>query len=273
MSYHFCIESTGEEYYELEGYTQIDVENALSSDFSDLFAELCGDVSAHNLVKGDLFCLGDIDEVYDIIHSRFKDEVVKVYCDDTIVASYPLAILYEDLADNYIGSENGDIHTCGIWTSQLQNFIDKAEWMVALYSNKHGIIDDIKNWPVPIKNSDNTCWFLDSYELTPIMWFGIKGEDNLKIWTLSNDCLPAMVPEEDGMGSYGGQMRIDGFELNYLELYDKYGNSDWYFGACGNEGANFKKVIEECPIDLLSIYKEENGYELIKQYCLNLQGC
>lgn len=123
-------------------------------------------------------------------------------------------------------------------------------------------------WPLPIVVNDKVKWEKDGEKYYPIMWFG-SSDEIVEEWTLGNDGMTSIVSAEDGLGSYGGQMNINGFEINYGDLFGD--NCFWYFGACRNEGADFHKVIETCPIDLLSIYSNKNGDDVIEKYCIDFQ--
>lgn len=270
MNYHFYIESTNQTIKGLKEYSALEIENSLSGEFSELFSDLCGEIPAHNKIEGESFCNDDIKQVYDVIDEKYKEELVVVYDDnEKEVARYLLTEIFKSLAENYIGSESGDIQICSIWTSQLQNFIDASKWHIALQSGNDNKIDP-RSWPIPEIEGSDIYWTEDGKFYKPIMWFGVSDTEILDSWTLTDEGIYALVPEEEGMGSYGRQMNIDGFEINYGSLFD--GNGSWYFGACGESGADFEKVIESCPVDLLSIYENENGMEVLSLYCLKLQG-
>lgn len=74
------------------------------------------------------------------------------------------------------------------------------------------------------------------------------------------------------MGAYGAQMRIDGFELNYPLLFDDGSVESWYFASLGEEGADFSKLLTECPINLKELFETKNGNEQVANYCYRLQS-
>ena len=67
------------------------------------------------------------------------------------------------------------------------------------------------------------------------------------------DGMEAIFLGNDNTLSFG--LRIQGFEINYDLLWEGY--TGWYFYSCGNEGADFTKVIDTCPISMTDVYKKK----------------
>jgi len=271
--YHIIIKEKNKEWI-LEDIKDLNHEHIKAMISEELANELasfiCSNNPSYEKAIGAGFSWDDMEEINAIIEDVYRDSHVDVLNDnDEVVASYSLLDLYKVIIADYLASENGDIEICHLWSAQLENYINLSRWQVALKSNDGGILYESKDWPMPSKREE--CkWIRNGQEYTPIMWFGPVGDEILEEWVVQNEGIAAIVSEEDGMGSYGGQMRIQGYEINYLHFFED--NGSWYFGACGEAGADFHKVVESCPIDLLSIYTNKNGNELVLKYFLKLQG-
>ena len=269
---YFIIDGCTERYEEVV-YSLEDIQNVLiERGIQDFLANLCGKNPAIDKVVGEDFDEGDILLIKDYIDKEYSDKKVRVYdIDDREIESYPLNDLYNALIDWYIDAENGEIEICSLWCSQLQNFIDKGKWHIALRAEDGTIIKAPHDWPLPIKTEEGkTVWMKDGIEYHPLMWYGLSNEPILSDWIMRKDGkngMIAIIPTEDGMGNYGSQMRIRGFEINYDLLYG--GMTSWYFGACGNEGADFSKVIETCPMDFEEMYSGKG--DLISDYCESIK--
>ena len=247
------------------------VVNAISEEFYDIFYEILKETPSYKKAKGNNFIWEDIYDVYKVCEEKFERENIEVYNKKGELSNiYSLSKVYKILIEDYVTDENGDIAICSLWSNQLNNFIKEGCWNVALMSNDGDYIKDIKDWPARNISGNHSIWERKGKTYKPIMWYGIKNKEILNEWIVENEGLQSLVPEEHGMGGYGGQMRINGLEINYMHLFTENDGS-WYFGACGEEGADFHKVIETCPIDLPSLYSNKNGDIIIEDYCVNLQ--
>lgn len=191
---------------------------------------------------------------------------------DNVVGNFPLQPILSELCENYYADENGCVQAGHIWSAQLQTFINKGEWLIGFRDEEGIIVTDLEASGKPtVSENGETEWMDGAKNYVPILWYGIKGKPISEMWKVENDSFPAIVPIENGMGAYGGQMQIDGFEINYPSLFDDGSVESWYFGCGGNEGANFSKVLNECPIDLHELLERQNGNEQVAEYCLKLQ--
>lgn len=191
---------------------------------------------------------------------------------DIVIGSFPVQPILNDLCESYYADENGWVQAGEIWSVQLQAFINQGEWIAALRDEDGNVITDLEAWPKPIVSADEGAeWKVGVKKCTPILWYGLKGNPISEIWMVGRDTFPAIVTEENGMGTYGGQMQIDGFEINYPLLFDDGSVESWYFGCGGMEGADFSKLLDECPINLHELFKRHNGNEQVAHYCYKLQ--
>lgn len=189
------------------------------------------------------------------------------------VKSFLLQTVLKELCENYYAGENGCLQAGRIWSAQLGSFIEQGKWMVALESEDGKTIVDLDAWPNPIIIGEGRVeWKKGEDSYTPILWYGIEDQPISDIWTIRNNTFPAIVPEKYGMGAYGAQMRIDGFELNYPLLFDDGSVESWYFASLGEEGADFSKLLTECPINLKEFFETKNGNEQVANYCYRLQS-
>ena len=270
--YHIIIREKDEEWIlkEIEDSNYETVKEAISNELAcELASSICSNNPLYKKAVGAGFSWDDMDGLNAMIDNVYRESHVDVLnVNSEVVASYSLLNLYKEITEDYLASENGDIEICQLWSAQLENFINLSRWQVALKSSDGRFLYESKDWPEPSLENKGK-WILDGKTYTPIMWFGIEGDEILEEWIIQNEGITAIVSEDDGMGGYGGQMRIQGYEINYLHFFE--GNGSWYFGACGESGADFHKVIESCPIDLLSIYTKKNGAELVLKYLLKLQ--
>ena len=214
-----------------------------------------------------------VDDIKEYVDNTDSDKVVALYdINDSEIETFPLKQVLKDLCERYYADENGNIQAGRIWSTQLQTFIEQAEWIVALQSEKGKIITDLKAWPKPfVTENGGKEWKDQENTYTPILWYGIKDSQNSEKWTIGNDSFPAIVTTENGMGEYGSQMQIDGFELNYPLLFDNGSIESWYFGSFGAEGADFSKLLNECPINLHELIEMHDGKGQIANYCYKLQ--
>lgn len=258
----------GDKTYEIDDFSEDVVYEVLVENFFTI--DIFDEIPATKKIVCNNFVWDDLNEVYNLIDTKYKGIFVKVFNEEGVeVACYELTSLYKDYAYNNSIEENGDIIVCSLWSDQLENFIEGAEWRVALESSDGILLADVEDWPNPIIENLEIRWIKDGVEYKPKLWYGISDTQISDIWVLQNDKLPALVPVEHGLGSYGGQLRIKGLEINYGEMFE--GNGSWFFGACGNSGADFNKVIDRCPIVLLDIYKFKNGFKQLGEYCCNLK--
>ena len=256
----------------LEEYSSEAIEEVLNEEFFyDDFQCLLKESPSYKLAKGHGFIWEDLDDIYIVNESINKGKNIYIYNDENkIIDTWPLTTLYKKMIENFLTSENGEIAVCSLWANQVDNFIMAGNWHVGLISDDNDIIENIESWPDSMLVNGQSCWYINNKKYEPIMWFGIKKQKILSEWVMQENGLSAIVKEENGMGSYGGQMRINGLEINYLELFTENDGS-WYFGACGNKGADFHKVVESCPIDLPSVYLKGNGKELVSQYLVEIR--
>lgn len=233
----------------------------LQDQLGDTLRELVDDAPVHDKIVGQYFDWDVFEEIYAYLKSKYNNLSVSVFDENgKLIASYPQGdFISEFLADRYFIDENGDIEVGTIWSCQLQNFIDNASWQYGLETKDGSVLTNVEEWPQALIDEDGRIiWMRDNQELNPIMWYGITGKERLDLWTIDESGnLPATVPVEEGMGSYGGQLEIEGLELNYPSLYDEC-MLTWYFGCGGNEGADFQKVIETFPLKSFD-YKEEGA--------------
>lgn len=210
------------------------------------------------------------EEIQQYITANYSHLKLYVYADDIIVNEYNLADVLNEGIWDYLDAENYCIQAGHFWSHQLENYIYNSIWQVALKADGILITDPLK-WPTPqIAEDNDIIWELNGVLLQPIMWFGLKDQPILSNWIIEDDNIPALVTEEDGLGDYGSQYRIQGFELNYDSLYDP-SVVDWYFGCGGNEGADFSIMLNTCPIDLKKLYECANGKQQVMHYCYSLQ--
>lgn len=266
--YYFIIEGDDNRYIMESGDSIKDNYFELSHIYDDVLFS----IPSSNLKVGDDFEHLDVykEEIQHYITANYSHLKLIVYADDTIVNEYNLADVVNDGIWYYLDAENYDIKVGSFWSTQLQNYIDNSIWQVALKADGILITDQSK-WPQPrVTESNNVMWELEGVLLEPTMWFGLKDQDALSKWIVGEDNIPALVTEENGLGDYGGQYCIQGFELNYDSLYDP-SVIDWYFGCGGNEGADFSEMLKTCPIDLKELYECGNGKQQIMHYCYSLQ--
>ena len=257
-------------HYNLDSLEYSEIEESIRNGaFMDAFDEIIDVIPAMKESKCVDFDTSVLEEVYDIIPQKYGNAKVIVFdANDRLIASYDLKDIYLKLIEGQIYDENGDIYTCEVWSTQLDNFIKKSSWQIALMSDKGTIVSSMEQWPMPLSVDKEIRWIQDGELYHPVMWFGDKNSPVFE-WTIQDGGLPALVSNKDGMGDYGGQMRYKGFEINYMKLFDCWGS--WYFGACGNPGADFSKVVDTCPIDVLSLYGKKEGLKEVAKYCLELK--
>lgn len=172
----------------------------------------------------------------------------------------PITDVVIDLLEDSLCGEAGEQHLARIWCSQLQNFIDKGSWHVGLKKSDGSIIETFKE---PIDCLTN--------QGEPIMWFGMKDQLPLKIWTVKDKGLDALIIDYDSQGEDGRLIyskQLNGEDvrcaIDYESIFEFY--PLWYFVEAWAEGASFHKVIDSCPIDLLKIQKSGNGTTEINNY-------
>lgn len=272
--YYFRIDGTTER-YEIENCTLNDIEEVLyDNDIQDVLEALCCKNPALEKVVGANFDVDDMWNVKDFVAKEYGGKSVRVFDHaDKEVSAFSLTKLYNNLLDGYIGSESGDIEICTLWSAQLQNFIDRGQWHVAMQAMDGALIENVEDWPIPVRDGKGvTAWRKDGVDYTPMMWYGLTDGEILPEWVVGANGMEALVTIEDGMGDYGGQYRIQGLEINYLSLYDHGAYGSWYFGSCGYEGAEFSKVLDTCPINLVELYGGKNGFEVVEKYCYGLSN-
>lgn len=271
--YYFRIDGTTEQ-YEIEECSLDDIEEVLyDNDIQDFLEMLCCKNPALEKVVGAGFDVDDMRKVEDFVAKEYVGKCVRVFDHaDKEVSAFPLTKLYNNLLDGYIGSESGDIEICTLWSAQLQNFIDRGQWHIAMQAKDGALIENVEDWPFPVRDDKGVMvWRKDGIEYTPMMWYGLTDGEILPEWVVGANGMEALVTIEDGMGDYGGQYRIQGLEINYESLY----GSEflfWYFGCGGREGAEFSKVLDTCPIRLVEIYGGKNGKEMVEAYCYGLRN-
>lgn len=241
-------------------------------ELSHIYDAVLFSIPSSNLKVGDDFQHLDVykEEMQQYIAANYSHLKLIVYEDDIIVNEYNLAEVVKEYIWHYLYAENYDIMLGSFWTIQLQNYIDNSAWQVALKAD--GIlITDLSKWPQPrVIDNNRIMWELDGKMLEPTMWFGLPDHGALSKWIVGDDNIPALVTEENGLGDYGGQYCIQGFELNYESLYDP-SILFWHFGCGGNNGADFTKMLNTCPIDLKKLYESANGKQQVMHYCYSLQ--
>jgi len=234
--------------------------------------DLYEQIPSWNKIKGCDFDWNELEEINDVFTNKYGKEKVSVYDDaDTLVASYSVSEICKNysISEDYICAEAREQDGCMLFCQQLDNFIDKSSWNLIFKSKDDGsVISDIKDWPNPLIIDGTIKWYKNKSEYKPLMWFGVEGEDIIDIWVINNDGLLGIVEKENGLGSFGRQMQVDGFEVNYDLLFD--GEVVWYFYELAEEGSDFHKIIETCPVDLVSLYRNKNGDEMINTYCYNM---
>lgn len=244
---------------------------------SDILDEIVDDIksridSIHGAVCEN-FSWNFVEKILSYIDCTYKCKYIPLFDEnDKEVEVFSLKEIFYQLCDKFYSDENGCVQAGHIWTSQLEEFIKHAKWSVSLKSDDGETIVDCNEWPKPIISRRDIFWTRNGKKFKPIIWFGIEGTKISELWTVNNETFPALVKEEDGMGEYGGQLRIDGFELNYPLLFDDGSVESWYFGCGGNEGADFSKILRECPICLNELFEKHNGNEQVARYCYMKQN-
>lgn len=226
-----------------------------------------------NEAVGENFSWDFVEDVQKYISNAYEfQNVVMQDESDTVVGNFSLQSVLNELCESYYADENGCVQAGRIWSVQLQTFINQGEWIAALRDEDGDIILDLESWPKPVVSADGCAeWKAGVKNYTPILWYGIKDSPIFKMWMVGRDTFPAIVTVENGMGTYGGQMQIDGFEINYPLLFDDGSVESWYFGCGGMEGADFSKLLNECPINLHELLERHNGNEQVSHYCYKLQ--
>lgn len=234
----------------------------------------------------EFFSWDDFDAIDEVIDKELSIRTIPVPSDffeeeqntesDSEFIELDVAQFVKDVFHWWNSDENSEIQAGRLWSSQLEAFIDKGEWIVGLDRGRGEPLTNIQDWPAPqfeeIDGVKYPYWEDDSSTLLqPTLWYGIKGTPASYLWSLEDNIFPALVRVEDGMGSYGSQVRIDGFELNYQKIFDP-GVCNWYFGCGGNSGADFSKVMKTCPIDLDMVLRLKNQEEELINLVLKLQG-
>ena len=272
--YYFRIDGTKEQ-YEIEDCSLNDIENVLiDNDIQDFRETLCSKNPALEKVVGAGFDVDDMWKVKDFVAKEYAGKCVRVFDHaGKEVKSFPLPELYNNLLEWLLYDENGDIEICTLWSAQLQNFIDRGQWHVAMQAKDGALIENVEDWPIPTRDDKgDIVWLKDGIDYIPIMWYGLTDSQILPEWGIGANGMEALVTIEDGMGDYGGQYRIQGLEINYLSMYDNGALGSWYFGSCGNEGADFSKVLDTCPIRLVEIYGGKDGKDMVEAYYYSLRN-
>lgn len=277
VGYYFRIDGTTEQ-YEIEECSLDDIEEVLfDNDIQDFLEALCSKSPTFEKVVGAGFDVDDMWKVKDYVDreyiAKYAGKSVRVFDHaGKEVKSFPLPELYNNLLEGLLDGENLDIEICTLWSAQLQNFIDRGQWHVAMRAMDGVLIENVEDWPIPVRDSKGVMvWRKDGIDYVPMMWYGLSDGEILPEWVVGANGMDALVTIENGMGDYGGQYRIQGLEINYLSLYDD-GAGSWYFGSCGYEGADFSKVLDTCPINLVELYGGKNGLEVVEEYCYGLRN-
>lgn len=168
-------------------------------------------------------------------------------------------------------AEDGYINNGYLCINQFTKFISEGIWQYGLLSPEQSIITDITSWPQPIKNKDGSIiWKNECGILKPIIWFGIKGEEPIECWTLSED--PKMFEIMDYEEPYNVErwksMWFNQFrQYDWNILFDNQGEGEliWMFAECGMEEPPIDGVREKCPIKL----DKNDSKEIIKAKILD----
>lgn len=275
--YYFRIDGTTER-YEIEECSLDSIEEVLyDNGIQDYLETLFCKSSAFKKAVGAGFDVDDISAVKDFVDreliAKCVGKSVRVFDHASKeVKSFPLPELYNNLLEGLLDGENFDIEICTLWSAQLQNFIDRGQWHVAMQAKDGTLLETPEDWPIPVRDErGKIVWRKDGIDYAPMMWYGLTDGEILPEWVIGVNGMKALVTIEDGMGDYGGQYQIQGLEINYESLY----GSDflfWYFGCGGREGAEFSKVLDSCPINLVELYGGKNGKDVVEAYCYGLRN-
>ena len=272
MRYHCILNGIKIENIEecsIDGINDAIIENGFSD---EIVCDIESRISSIHSAVCENFSWNFIDKILSYIDYTYKNKYLPLFDENSKeVEVFSLKEILHQSCDNFYCDENGCVQAGYVWTSQLEEFIKHAKWLVSLKSDDGETLVDCNEWPKPIISGSNIFWKRKEKQFKPMLWFGIEGLDVSERWTINNETFPAIVKEEDGMGEYGGQLHIDGFELNYPLLFDDGSVESWYFGCGGNEGADFSKILRECPICLKELFEKHNGMEQVARYVYSLQ--
>lgn len=135
----------------------------------------------------------------------------------------------------------------------LEEFLAQGVWQFGLQKNGEFVNTNPLTWPKPIVDSDSIIWQDGTCKLSPIIWFGLRGDKPIDCWVISKK--PRMFEVLDYDRPYNVE-RWKSFWFNHFWtfdwniLFDGKGDSHitWMFAECGMDEPPIDGALTSCPI-------------------------
>lgn len=227
-----------------------------------------------------------LDEVYSIIDSKYRNCKIEVFTIDDSgskkkCCDYSLAEIYTYIFKQREECEQGTIDGAQLALDMIRIFLQEGHWHYGLLSDDGTILENVDDWPsYPMQTDGRILWIKDGKEFTPILWFGIDGQQPIECWTLYDRgnirdikvylCHNGSVKQENWKHFWF----CDFWSMDWNVIWNNDESAiTWAFCECGMDEPEdeFQNVRNDCPIELANDDSTDEMLNKVCAYCYYMQ--
>ncbi len=145
----------------------------------------------------------------------------------------------------------------------LTKFLNSGIWQFGLRREDGSFLSDATQWPEPTTNGISVSWTRSKEMKSPIIWFGIEGDDPIECWSITLDetmfellnCYETPYSTKPRLIERWKSFWFCSFwSFNWNALFDNNGYNyiTWMFAECGMDEPEdeLDRIRKSCPIVL-----------------------